>query len=114
MNIFTIESNTTYGAVEMLRLFVNMPGVRFKRVALNVKPQIVESIDSEDWAVRFTCNSINFDIQDFEIRVKTFTCGYQGTGPHDLIEALKITGFGDLINEDEILHTQWLCKVIEK
>ena len=116
MNIFCLESSTTYGTVAMLKVFTENPKITFYKVLLNVKTSVVETDDSEEWAVRFFCRSEEPDNYEFQIRLKTLTCGYLGTGPHDLQECMKITGFyrEDLVSERDIFHTQWLVKSVEK
>lgn len=102
MNHFIIKCATSYGSIAMLRLFAENPKVTFKKVDLNVLPMPTDSQDIEDWPVRFTCKTEDPENSEFEIYIHMLTCGYPGSGPHDLLTALEMTGFGNILSEEAI------------
>ena len=105
MNAFILDTPTSYGSVGMLRTLVNA-GITFKAVHLNVKPMPTDSENSKEWPLIFDCLSDDRDNREFQVRIHMVTCGYNGTGPNDLIECLKITGFGGYVSENTIYNSK--------
>lgn len=113
MNVITIDTTTSFGAVGMLRTLAEA-NVRFNVARLNVKNVPTESNDSKDWALIFECSSEQQFNREFEVRIHMLTCGCSGTGPIDLLECLEITGFRDYISEDRIFTQNRIVDVFYK
>ena len=113
MNAFVIDSPSSYGSVDMLRILANS-GINFEKAILNVESQPTDSENSEDWPLIFECYSELSRDAKFQVRIHMVTCGYSGTGPHDLIECLKITGFNPFISVNEIFTNKHIQETFVK
>ena len=113
MNACIIETASSYGATAMLKTIAKS-GVRFVEAKLNVQSYPTDSKDSKDWALIFKCTSDEPNNEKFEIRLHMLTCGYEGSGPHDLLECLKITGFDHQISEEEIFTNKHIVTTLYK
>lgn len=99
---YDIDTTTSYGATAMLKVLLSAPGVRPVKARVNTtghSPKMDQ--ESEEWALIIECTSDEREAREFEIRIKMLTSGYGGSGPHDLLDCLKLCGFKD-IDENEI------------
>lgn len=113
MNVCIIETASSYGATAMLKTIASA-GVRFVEARLNVMSYPTDSRDSKDWPLIFKCTSDEPNNEHFEIRIHMLTCGYSGSGPHDLLECLKISGFDHCISENEIFTNKHIVAKFTK
>ena len=99
---YDIDTETSYGAVAMLKVLLSAPGVKPVKARVNTTGKSPKSDqDSEEWALIIECTSEESEARKFEIRIKMLTSGYAGSGPHDLLNCLKLCKFKN-IDEDEI------------
>ena len=99
---YDIDTTTSYGATAMLKVLLSAPGVKPVKARVNTtgySPKMDQ--ESEEWALIIECTSDEREAREFEIRIKMLTSGYGGSGPHDLLDCLKLCGFKD-IDENEI------------
>ena len=94
---YDISSSATYGAIGMLKILLSAPGVKPVKARVNTtgNPPRLDA-KSEDWALIIECESEERIAKEFEIRIMMLTSGYDGTGPHALLECLELCGFKDI------------------
>lgn len=113
-DFYAIDTVTTYAAVAMLRMLAENSDITFRRARLNLREGFPDELkNSEDWPLIFECTSKDRDAREFEVRVHTLTSGYGGTGPHDLVQCLKIAGFEN-VDENQIFTETVINRIYEK
>ena len=108
MIYYEIITNTSYQACSMAKLLIErIKPENIKKVRLNT--YFDATADSTTWPCIFTCNisdEVHSEIyEDFEIRILELESGDESTGTRELIEILRIAGFGkDYISDEEIYN----------
>lgn len=113
MYSFDIICSTSYDTFGMLKVILN--GLELAENAIKAVRLNIEGLPQEnDWAVVFECSDPAV-LSAFEIRMKNLTCGYNGSGPNDLIKCFRLAGFDEsYISSEEVYREKTLNKVIFK
>ena len=101
------SSDESVKALQSVKVDLNLV---FHTAKINATSFVTDSGDSREWPLILQCDSPLVD----EVRIRCLTCGYGGSGPHDLVECLNIAGFKGLFNEDYIFNTKHIHMVLTK
>ena len=109
----SINERTSYGSVDLAKLAISCFGAAecIDFVKLDVRKHIPgkEDMNRVPVTIHMTIpDERGKNLSEVEIYAKMFTCGYGGTGPHDLVELLRYTEVD--FQEDDIYLESEICQ----
>ena len=110
MKTYLINFSSSDESVKALQSVKETLGLEFYAAKINAKTFVTDSGDSREWPLILKCDSPLVD----EVRIRCLTCGYGGSGPHDLIECLEIAGFKNLFTNSQIFNNKHVNMCLSK